>query len=105
MALNKDMKPSKRTSQGKHLGRATELGSITYYFTSENLYEVTCNCGVTFTVSTKKAKVNSLACKDCLRALRISHGKKSVDKQLAKMQALVGTEHNIHDLLDLRKPE
>lgn len=63
-------------SNGVHVGRATELGAVTYYFTSENLYEVTCNCGVAFMVQPAKAKSSSLGCKDCIRAMQASYGKK-----------------------------
>ena len=63
-------------SNGTYLGRTTELGTVTYYLSSENLYEITCNCGVTFTAKTAKAKEGSLACKDCHSAMMRSYGKK-----------------------------
>jgi hypothetical protein len=66
----------KGTSKGQHVGRVTELGCVTYYFTSERLYEVTCNCGVTFMVQPAKASRGSLGCKDCIRAMQAAYGKK-----------------------------
>jgi len=72
----------KETSKGQLVGRVTELGCVTYYFRSENLYEVTCNCGVTFTVQVAKAKLSSLGCKDCIKAMMAAHGKKARIKQV-----------------------
>ena len=94
-----------KLSNGEHLGRTTDLGKVTYFFKGENLYEITCKCGATFTARAAKAREGSLGCKDCIRAMMAAYGKKGNDKQVAKMQALVGTEHNIHDLLNLEKPE
>ena len=73
-------------SNGKYVGRVTDLGTVTYYFTSENLYEVTCNCGEVFTAKVAAAKLGSLGCKDCIRAMQASYGKKGNDKQLNQLK-------------------
>lgn len=72
-------------SKGVHIGRITDLGVVTYYFSRENLYEVTCNCGEVFTAKVAAAKLGSLGCKDCIRAMQASHGKKGRNKQVKEL--------------------